>query len=128
MDFCLRVDGTPHVLSARQKIHIYRILQEAVTNTIKHANAKHLSIDICYDESGATFTISDDGDGISEHLVRPYNDVTHAVLNNSKSTACMTPTLGLLSMVERAKLINATMSIANNNPSGTIIKLFLSCR
>ena len=85
-------------------------MQEAVTNSIKYANATSLSIDINYAQHSAAFIVTDDGGGIPEHI---------AQLANAE------PTLGLLSMRERAKLINGEFDISQNKPTGTRVCLTL---
>lgn len=52
-----RLDGTVEVV-------LYRIIQELVNNAIKHANAKHLLVQIVRQENGQTsVTVEDDGIG-----------------------------------------------------------------
>ena len=41
-----QVSGDVERLSESQKVAIFRTLQEAVTNTLKHANAKHFYVDL----------------------------------------------------------------------------------
>ncbi|AXT39200.1 hypothetical protein D1814_11180 [Alteromonas sp. BL110] len=108
IDFSFNILGTPIEFEPEQKIHIYRIVQEAVTNSIKHADAKTLSIDISYEPQNTTFTVADDGEGIPEATVNSVN---------------FKPTLGLLSMKERAKLIDGTLNISRDNPLGTVVRL-----
>ena len=110
IDYSFNVSGTPVPFDSDQKIHIYRIVQEAVTNSIKYANATSLSIDINYAQHSAVFIVTDDGGGIPEHI---------AQLANAE------PTLGLLSMRERAKLINGEFDISQNKPTGTRVCLTL---
>jgi signal transduction histidine kinase len=40
-----------------------RIAQEAVSNAIKHAEARHITVRLCYEEGGVQLSISDDGRG-----------------------------------------------------------------
>lgn len=108
INFSFNLSGTPINFKPEQKIHIYRIVQEAVTNSIKYADAKTLSIDISYESQSATFTVADDGAGIPETI---------------EGTVNAKPTLGLLSMKERAKLIDGILNISRNYPMGTVIRL-----
>ena len=50
-------------LSDKMKLTIYRIVQEQVTNIIKHANAKEVIIEIYQDKGALVLTIKDDGVG-----------------------------------------------------------------
>jgi signal transduction histidine kinase len=45
-------------------LHIFRIIQELTTNTIKHAHAEQISIYIATSDKSYSFTYSDDGIGI----------------------------------------------------------------
>jgi signal transduction histidine kinase len=42
---------------------LFRCVQEAMTNTLKHANAKNIWVEFTEDQQSITLTISDDGDG-----------------------------------------------------------------
>lgn len=52
-------------------IHVYRIMQEAVTNAIKHADATELSVKIAADDSVIEFCVEDNGKGMQS---RPATD------------------------------------------------------
>ncbi len=47
----------------KTKINIYRIIQESMQNIYKHANAKHIKIDILLNKNVILLEIADDGDG-----------------------------------------------------------------
>ncbi len=110
ISYSFDVIGKPVPFDADQKIHVYRIIQEAVTNSIKYANAKTLSIEANYEQHRALFVVTDDGEGIFEHLAYGGNAA---------------PSMGLLSMKERAKLINGVLDISQIKPSGTRVCLTL---
>lgn len=57
-------------LSYEKEIEIYRIIQELVTNAIKHANAKELVIQFVADEENLSITIEDDGIGFDINKVK----------------------------------------------------------
>jgi signal transduction histidine kinase len=94
----LRVDGPPLPLPAGLDLCAYRIVQEALTNTIKHAAPAHADINVCWHPSHLELTISDDGGGAG------------------------TPTLpdgghGLLGMRERVSLYGGSL-LAEAAPAG----------
>ncbi|HYM57836.1 MAG TPA: sensor histidine kinase [Solirubrobacteraceae bacterium] len=59
----LRVAGEPRALPPGIDLSAYRIVQEALTNTIKHAGATHARIAVRYGERELELEVSDDGTG-----------------------------------------------------------------
>jgi signal transduction histidine kinase len=59
----LTVEGTPRPLPAGLDLSAFRIVQEALTNVLKHAGAGSTSVRIRYERSSLHLTISDDGSG-----------------------------------------------------------------
>jgi signal transduction histidine kinase len=57
----LSVDGTPFPLGAAAELTAYRIVQEALTNTLRHAAARHARVTISYDEPEVRIRVVDDG-------------------------------------------------------------------
>ena len=87
----------------RISLALFRILQEALTNVIRHANAKTVRITLRYASRGITMIIEDDGVGISQEKIA-----------NGKS-------LGLIGMRERARQINGSIEFSKNTVAGTKI-------
>jgi signal transduction histidine kinase len=61
----LTVAGTPRPLATSIDLSLYRIVQEALTNALKHARATHAEIMVCYRAHDITVEVSDDGRGPS---------------------------------------------------------------
>lgn len=107
-------------ITTEQKLHIFRIIQESITNAVKHSGASEISViareekDIKENTTGLLFMISDDGVGISETEAAPAEDVI------SQSTH-----LGIKGMKSRATLLGARLDIKSDNETGTQVKLFL---
>jgi signal transduction histidine kinase len=59
----LRVEGTPLQLPAGVDLSAYRIVQEALTNVVKHAGPAHAQVTIGYRGQEVTVEVSDDGRG-----------------------------------------------------------------
>jgi signal transduction histidine kinase len=95
--FELNMPPTLPVLPAAHEVALYRIAQEAVTNIIKHAGARHAVLSLELTERAATLTIEDDGQGL--------------VADRSNG-------VGLHSMRERAEELGGTMMIQSNQPRG----------
>ena len=84
---------------------LYRIIQEALTNVARHAEAHHANVTIERDQENVRAAIRDDGMGFN---------VTEA------RTA-----LGLVGMQERASLLGGSVEIDSHLRSGSIVKVEL---
>jgi signal transduction histidine kinase len=89
-------------LPSEVEITIYRVVQEALTNVVKHSGAEHVSIVIANRDGGAAATIDDDGRGFDASDVRA-------------------DALGLLGMRERLALVGGTLEVETGAGSGTTI-------
>jgi signal transduction histidine kinase len=93
----LGIEGTPFPLGAAAGLTAYRIAQEALTNTIRHAHARHAWVTIRYDAACVELRVADDG-----------SPVTGAVPGHGH---------GIEGMRERAALHGGTVS-AGPGPGG----------
>ena len=59
----LHEEGEPARLPAGEDVSAYRIVQESLTNTLKHAGAKRASVTLRWNEDAVELEILDDGDG-----------------------------------------------------------------
>ncbi|GFD98355.1 hypothetical protein KUL156_09480 [Alteromonas sp. KUL156] len=118
IDYSLKVEGSPFAFDAERKIHIYRVIQEAVSNSIKYANASRLTIEINYTETKTVFRVSDNGNGIPSQLLGASTAGIPPLSNSTHSA-----TLGLLIMKERAKLIKGNIRIDTRPSTGTTVYL-----
>jgi signal transduction histidine kinase len=57
----LGTEGTPFPLGAAAELTVYRVVQEALTNTIRHAGARHAWVTIRYDAPRVVVRVTDDG-------------------------------------------------------------------
>jgi signal transduction histidine kinase len=84
------------------KITLYRTLQEALTNVIKHAQASQVWVDLSMDDDQVTLTIQDNGIGI--------------VGKESASNG-----IGLAGLRERITITGGTLTISSRPKRGTIL-------
>lgn len=89
-----------------QKINIFRIIQEALHNIIKHSKASEVNVSVVSIDEGVKINIIDNGCGFS-------------------SEKKQTPGLGLKSMQYRANQIDSSFVIKNLEPSGTCIEVII---
>ena len=63
LDVCFERSGQPFALSAAVELTLYRIAEEALTNTLKHAGATKVSVELRYDHPVVRLEVADDGAG-----------------------------------------------------------------
>jgi signal transduction histidine kinase len=85
--------------------NLLRIGQEAMTNVLKHAQARLIEIELTITDGSASLSVSDDGQGITN---RPSQGTGH---------------FGLVGMEERAARIGATLSIRRRPGGGTTVQV-----
>jgi signal transduction histidine kinase len=61
----LQINGTRPPLPAGVDLSAYRIVQEALTNVVKHAGPAHAQITIRYRDQDVTVEVTDDGRGVA---------------------------------------------------------------
>ena len=98
-------------LTDEQATSIYRIVQESLSNVLKHAQAEQAVVSARKDNGFLEIQIEDDGIGMA-----------------SKSQVQMGHHYGLLGMKERATMIGAEMSIASEPGNGTTVKVKIRYR
>ena len=99
-------DGNDRHRDPEVELAIYRVVQEALTNAIKHADAKTIEIDLAESDSSTTARVRDDGGGFDVKAGR-------------------TDGLGLGGMRERARLLRGELEIDSAPGRGTVVALRL---
>ena len=59
----LAVEGTPRALGAGADVSAYRIVQEALTNTVRHSGSRRARVRLRWDATGLEIEVADDGVG-----------------------------------------------------------------
>jgi signal transduction histidine kinase len=99
VDVELSVTGTPRSLPAGVELSAYRIVQEALTNVIKHSGSDRASVQLRYAKDGLELEILDHGSGIAPSDVP---DSGH----------------GLVGMRERVALFGGSLQVGPLNGRG----------
>ncbi len=94
-------------LPSAVEAQVIRIVQEALTNVRRHAQAKHVTVRFAREGGGATVTITDDGKGF----------------NVADVEAAKGMRFGLLTMRERAESIGGALTISSTPGTGTSVRL-----
>jgi PAS domain S-box-containing protein len=93
----------PRTLPSEISLCLFRVLQEALQNALKHSGVRHFDVELCYGSDEIHLTVRDSGAGFESEVAK-------------KSRG-----LGLISMEERLKLLNGTFSIESRPKFGTTI-------
>jgi PAS domain S-box-containing protein len=89
-------------------IACFRVVQEALTNVVRHAAAQHVWIELSHSDSALELIVRDDGRGF---------DVTP-----TQEQAVRRGRLGLLGMLERVQLLGGTLVVESEPGHGTRIR------
>lgn len=95
-------------LSSKIDVVIYRIVQEGLTNVIRHAEATEVEIEIELRENLLYLRVEDNGKGFDPANAVPEDGKRH---------------LGLISMNERAELIGGVLDMYSSVGKGTKIEI-----
>jgi len=96
-------------LPAEIESYLFRIIQEATTNIVRHAAAQHAMVRLEADEAIVRLVVSDDGRGLLEGTAPHFNPAN--------------PHLGLLGIRERVSLLGGRIHIESAPGAGTRIEV-----
>jgi signal transduction histidine kinase len=98
----LTVEDLP-TLAPAVEVAAFRIVMEAVTNAVRHADAQHVQVRVGYDD-GVTVHVGDDGRGLATDRV---------------------PGIGLRGMSDRAEEVGGRLTVKSGSPVGTAVHAWL---
>ena len=102
----LKIDGEILINDDIISLNIFRIVQEAVTNAVKHGKADVIKISLVKKDDGLELMISDNGKGID--------------LSQTENKG-----MGLRTMKYRANMMNAALEIGSGKEGGTVISCII---
>jgi signal transduction histidine kinase len=98
-----QAEGEGTALDRNVAIHLYRVLQEALNNVARHSRSKHAAVRLRYAPDSVVLEIEDDGVGFGK--LQPAHG------------------MGLVSMRERAELVNGRLELLEGNGGGALVRL-----
>jgi len=102
----LTTTGTVRQIDGQIAVALYRIIQEGISNVVKHSGARKVRIGIADSPKNITLTIADDGRGMTA------DDLLKAQRENR---------LGLYGMRERVELLQGRLDIETSPEGGTAL-------
>ena len=94
--------GEGKELDRELSIHLYRVIQEALNNVARHSHSKRAAVRLRFLTEAVVLEVQDEGIGFQEQF---------------------TQGLGLISMRERAGLVNGTIEFANGDKGGVLVRV-----
>lgn len=103
----VELEGVGRLESPEAELALYRIVQEALTNALRHARARRIRVRLGRSNGAIVAAVSDDGVGFDVQEVLADQDGEHG--------------LGIFGMRERAEYVGGRIEIASEGGKGTTI-------
>ena len=107
IQFILDIEAVENIFPVEKELTIYRIVQEALNNILKHSEANNASITLSRRKKFYLLEIDDDGTGF---------DATNPAVQRG---------FGLANIVNRVDLLNGKLKISTEPGKGTNIKIYI---
>lgn len=111
IDVEIEADAETYPLSGDARLAAYRIIQECLSNVVRHAGASRVRIRLAASDGAMTASVEDDGKGF---------DVSEAAESGGG--------LGLLGMNERAYVVGGRVAIESRPGAGTRVRIHIPLR
>ena len=99
------IDNIDNVFSKEDEVNIYRIIQESLSNILKHAHAEAGKVSVKKFTNNILISIRDNGVGFD--FAEKYQDVK---------------SLGLKTLLERTKFLKGQMKVTSKKDTGTVLE------
>ena len=99
------IDNIDNIFSKEDEVNIYRIIQESLSNILKHAQAEAGKVSVKKFTNNILISIRDNGVGFD--FTEKYQDVK---------------SLGLKTLLERTKFLKGQMKVTSKKDTGTVLE------
>ena len=96
LDVDVAVDGEERALDEAREIVLFRVLQESLTNALRHSGGTNVSVRLGFAPSAVRLSVADDGQG----------------------SRCEEPGFGLTSLADRVRDVGGTLRAGNASDGG----------
>ena len=104
-DVRFSVEGVKRELPGEAELVLYRVLQEGLTNALKHSKAHRVTASLAFGEGGVSLTVADDGEGAPD---------------GASETG-----FGLATLAERAEALGGALGAGNSPEGGFVLRVDL---
>ncbi len=103
IDITVQLAALPEPLDGRLATALYRMVQEGLTNVVRHAQASHVQVQLRCEADAVVLTVADDGVGLPE------------------PAAVREDAYGLLGLRERVAMLGGTVTTSNRAGGGALL-------
>ena len=125
--FASQIDPIDNIFSHEAEINLYRIVQEAVNNVVKHSEATEVSITIKRDASQVVITVRDNGKGFAPDgergAIATWSRGATQYESGGDLMRLRNRGFGLTGMIERVAMLNGKLSMQSSAGQGTTIRV-----
>lgn len=104
----VRIEGVGRLESPEAELALYRIVQEGITNAVRHSHARLVRVVVEHCNGVVVATVTDDGIGFDADRLMAVHDGQHG--------------LGLFGMQERAEYVGGRVEVASQPGKGTTVR------
>ena len=113
LDLHYERSGPPAAVASGVAIHVYRVLQEAVSNVARHSGAREAWVRLRTHDAVLTLAVEDRGRGVQVSTARASTREREGGVRG----------LGIVTMRERAELVGGTIEFITPDEGGTRVRL-----
>ncbi|MEJ2502537.1 MAG: sensor histidine kinase [Gemmatimonadota bacterium] len=110
----VHTEGVGRLESPDAELALYRIVQEAITNALRHSGARRIDVDVERCNGAVVATVRDDGSGFDVFAVMATPERDHG--------------LGLFGMRERAEYVGGRVDVRSEAGQGTVVRAAVPTR
>ena len=115
----LRVEGSPSKLPPGVDLTAYRIVQEALTNTVKHSGAGEAAVTVSYEPGYVTVSVTDTGNGaVAVTLGRPARRDRPDSSDGAGARPAASGGFGLAGIAERVASCGGSLTVGPGDAGG----------
>jgi signal transduction histidine kinase len=114
----LRVEGSPSKLPPGVDLAAYRIVQEALTNTVKHSGAGEAAVTVSYEPGYVTVSVTDTGSGAAATLGDQARPGRAGSSNGGGARPAVSGGFGLAGIAERVASCGGSLTVGPGDAGG----------
>jgi signal transduction histidine kinase len=120
LDVELEVGGTEARLTPEVELGAFRIVQEAVSNTVRHAGASKLLVTVGFQTDELALSVCDDGRGFAPEGVGEQGSGRLGLLGMHERTRLLGGHLQVRSALGQGTVVEATVPLSTPRPNGAV--------